>query len=397
MITLLNAKNSDLPGIFVRAGWAATLVVLSVLPGGCTRVLPLETLPEVVSQSGSDAAQTPPVLVAVAEPIPVSIPAPRVPTFEEWLAEFRSEALARGISVATLDSAFAGVQPIERVIELDRQQPESVLTFEDYLTRVVPERRINIGREKLAQHRGLLDKVSAQFNVPPRFIVALWGVETDYGRLGGNFSVVASLATLAYEGRRAALFRSQLLDALHILNSGDVALSNMRGSWAGAMGQTQFMPSTFRNYALDFNGDGKRDPWNQLPDVFASAANYLSKIGWVKGETWGREVRVPDNFESRWVGLEQRKSLAEWRALGVHRKDGTALAALDMTASLVQPSGPAGRAFLVYDNFRVLMQWNRSTYFGVAVGQLADALEPVQERSKRRSAGLKRRAGTGSQ
>ena len=374
MITLSNAKNSDLPGIFVRAGWAATLVVLSVLLGSCTRILALETPLEVVSLADADAVQTPPVPVAATEPLPMSTPAPSVPSFEAWLAEFRSEAGAAGISAATLDAAFAGVQPIERVIELDRQQPESVLTFEDYLTRVVPERRINIGREKLAQHRGLLDKVSAQFNVPPRFIVALWGVETDYGRLGGNFSVVASLATLAYEGRRAALFRSQLLDALRILDSGDVALSNMRGSWAGAMGQTQFMPSTFRNYAVDFNGDGKRDPWNQLPDVFASAANYLSKIGWVKGETWGREVRVPDNFENRWVGLEQRKPLAEWQALGVRRKDGAALAALEMTASLVQPSGPAGRAFLVYDNFRVLMQWNRSTYFGVAVGQLADAL-----------------------
>ena len=351
------------------------LLGLSLLLVSCVKVVVPETPPPGAPSAGVEAANTPPPApVAVTESAPLLTPAPSLPSFEVWLAEFRSEALAAGIRAATLDAAFAGVKPIERVIELDRQQPESVLTFEDYLTRVVPERRITIGREKLAQHRALLNKVSAEFNVPPRFIVALWGIETDYGRLGGNFSVVASLATLAYEGRRAALFRSQLLDALHILDSGDVALSDLRGSWAGAMGQTQFMPSTFRNYAVDFNGDGKRDPWNQPADVFASAANYLSKIGWVKGETWGREVRVPDNLDRQWLGLEQRKTLAEWQALGVRRKDGADLAALEMSASLVQPSGPGGRAFLVYDNFRVLMQWNRSTYFGVAVGQLADAL-----------------------
>ena len=374
MIAQRNAKNSAFRAALSRSRWIATLIVLNLLPAGCARVVVPEA-PLVAAQTSSGEAVKIPATPAVAvEPAPLSIPAPTIPTFEEWLAEFRVEALASGISAATFDTAFTGVKPVERVIQLDRQQPESVLTFEDYLTRVVPERRITIGREKLAQNRELLNKVSAEFNVPPRFIVALWGIETDYGRLGGNFSVIASLATLAYEGRRAALFRSQLLDALHILEGGDVALGDLRGSWAGAMSQTQFMPSTFRNYAVDFNGDGKRDPWNQPADVFASAANYLSKIGWVKGETWGREVRVPDNFDRQWIGLERRKSLAEWQALGVRRKDGTDLAAPDMSASLVQPSGAGGRAFLVYDNFRVLMQWNRSTYFGVAVGQLADAL-----------------------
>jgi membrane-bound lytic murein transglycosylase B len=374
MIGLSFVKNSELPTAFKRAGLVGALAILSLQLGSCASVIAPETPPATASSASINATETLPAVTASAELASLSIPAPSLPSFEVWLAEFRSEALAAGIRAATLDAAFAGVKPIERVIELDRQQPESVLTFEDYLTRVVPERRVAIGRERLAQHRALLNKVSAEFNVPARFIVALWGIETDYGRLGGNFSVVASLATLAYEGRRAALFRSQLLDALRILESGDVALSDLRGSWAGAMGQTQFMPSTFRNYAVDFNGDGKRDPWNQPADVFASAANYLSKIGWVKGETWGREVRVPDNFDRQWLGLEQRKTLAEWQALGVRRKDGADLAAFEMNASLVQPSGPGGRAFLAYDNFRVLMQWNRSTYFGVAVGQLADAL-----------------------
>ena len=374
MITPLSVKNSAISTVFNRDGWIVVGLVLSALLASCARVVTPEVPLATVSSGGAETTKSPSATAAVAVPGPVSTPAPSLPSFEVWLAEFRSEALAAGIRAATLDAAFAGVKPIDRVIELDRQQPESVLTFEDYLTRVVPERRISIGREKLAQHHALLNKISSEFNVPARFIVALWGIETDYGRLGGNFSVIASLATLAYEGRRAALFRSQLLDALYILESGDVALSDLRGSWAGAMGQTQFMPSTFRKYAVDFNGDGKRDPWTQPADVFASAANYLSKIGWVKGETWGREVRVPDNLDRQWLGLEQRKTLAEWQALGVRRKDGADLATLEMSASLVQPSGPGGRAFLVYDNFRVLMQWNRSTYFGVAVGQLADAL-----------------------
>lgn len=374
MMTRANRRNRLITTVFYRSAGIAALLVLSVVAGSCARMAAPQKPPSITPPAQLEAVKTPPAPAAVTESTPVSTPAPSVPAFDTWLAELYNEALAAGISAATLDVALTGLQPIERVIELDRQQPESVLTFEEYLARVVPERRITMGREKLAQHRALLDQVSAEFNVPARFIVALWGIETDYGRLLGNFSVVASLATLAYEGRRATLFRKELFEALRILDSGDVALTDLRGSWAGAMGQTQFMPSTYRNYAVDFNGDGKRDPWNQLPDVFASAANYLTKIGWVKGETWGREVRVPDNFAQQWLGLEQRKPLAEWQALGVRHKDGADLAALDMAASLVQPGGPAGRAFLVYDNFRVLMQWNRSTYFGIAVGQLADAL-----------------------
>ncbi len=346
---------------------AVTWTVLALLLINCAR-MPGPTPPLATDPA---TAETPP---PITEPPATTTPAPSGPDFDAWLADFRTEALAAGIQAATLDAAFAGVKPIDRVVELDRKQPESVLTFEEYLARVVPERRITIGREKFAQNRELLDQVSAQFNVPARFIVALWGIETDYGRIGGNFSVIASLATLAFEGRRAAFFRKELLEALRILDSGDVALSDLRGSWAGAMGQTQFMPSTFRNYAVDFNGDGKRDPWNQLADVFASAANYLSKIGWVKDQTWGTEVRVPDNFDRQLLGLEQNKALADWQALGVRNQDGTPLADLAVNTSLIQPSGPAGRAFLVYDNFRILMQWNRSTYFGVAVGQLADAL-----------------------
>ena len=375
MMTLWNAKNRFLRPVFSQ-GWGPVLMTMSLALAGCAH----EVIPQLPPQAATPAAKVEVAKTSsqgVTEPVRIAMPevTSGLPSFDVWVEEFRREALAAGIRAATLDAAFDGVKPIERVIELDRKQPESVLTFEEYLARVVPARRITIGREKLAQNRALLDEVSAKFKVPARFIVALWGIETDYGRLGGNFSVIASLATLAYEGRRAALFRNQLLDALRILDAGDVALSDLRGSWAGAMGQTQFMPSTFRNYAVDFNGDGKRDPWNQLADVFGSAANYLSKIGWVNDETWGSEVRVPDNFNREFIGLQQSKPLAEWRALGVQGMEGAELANSKLTASLVQPSGPDGRAFLVYDNFRVLMQWNRSTYFGVAVGQLADALD----------------------
>lgn len=347
---------------------AARLLLLAAFAlgaGGCTSLPPPETPP--VPPAGVSAPT-----VAVEQPVPP--PTPVLPDFEPWLAELRREAEAAGISAATLDAALTGIKPLERVVELDRKQPESLYTFEEYLVRVLPERRIAVGREKLETHRALLEKVSAEFRVPPRIIVALWGVETDYGRLGGTFSIVNALATLAYEGRRAAFFRKELLDALRILDGGDVTSDALRGSWAGAMGQTQFMPSTYLKYAVDFNGDGRRDLWATPADVFASAANYLSKIGWNYGESWGREVQVPKDLDRTLLGLEQRKLMSEWQALGVRRIDKSDLPVSDLSASLVQPTGPEGRAFLVYDNFRVLMQWNRSTYFGVSVGQLADAL-----------------------
>lgn len=336
--------------------WVAVLLVSGGYAALAQSATPTDQ-PEGVSAPPMEAAQTTPL-----------------PDFETWLVDFRRDALAAGISVATLDAALTGIKPLDRVVELDRKQPESLYSFEEYLMRVLPEQRITAGREKLRAHRKLLKKVSAQYRVPPRIIVALWGVETDYGRLGGNFSVVNSLATLAYEGRRAAFFRKELLDALRILDSGDATPDTLRGSWAGAMGQSQFMPSTYLQYAVDFNGDGKRDLWNTPADVFASAANYLSKIGWVYGQSWGREVVVPKEFDRQWLGLEQRKPVSEWQALGIRRIDNGDLPKSALSASLVQPTGPEGRAFLVYDNFRILMQWNRSTYFGASVGALADAL-----------------------
>lgn len=295
-------------------------------------------------------------------------------SFDVWLSALRTEAAGRGISTAILDAALAELEPIPRVLELDRKQPEYTLSFEEYLERVVPDRRVRQGRRLLAQHRDLLESVAARYHVQPRFIVALWGVETDFGRLTGGFPVVGALATLAWEGRRRAFFRGELLDALQILEEGHVMAAAMQGSWAGAMGQPQFMPSSFRRFAEDFDGDGRRDIWGTRADVFASAANYLARSGWRDDQTWGRQVRLPRGFDRSLLGLETERRLSEWQALGVRRADGRALPTRDLPASLVQPGGDTGPVYAVYGNYRVLMRWNRSTYFATAVGVLSDRI-----------------------
>ncbi|HHJ81048.1 MAG TPA: lytic murein transglycosylase [Candidatus Tenderia electrophaga] len=296
-------------------------------------------------------------------------------SFEQWLAELRQEAIGKGISEQIFDSAFKGVKPIPRVIKLDRKQPEFTLTLEQYVSRVVPKRRINLGKKRLAANRELLDQVAAKYGVQPRFLVAFWGIETDFGRLTGGHSVIAAISTLAYDGRRSAFFRRQLLDALQILEEGHITPEKMTGSWAGAMGQAQFMPSTFRAYAVDFDGDNKIDLWGSKADVFASAANYLSRVGWNDDQTWGREVKLPEGFDQSHLGLETKKSLAEWDKLGVRRLSGKHLPARDMQASLIQPDeGKYVRSYLVYDNYRAIMNWNKSHKFAIAVGTLADAI-----------------------
>lgn len=301
-------------------------------------------------------------------------PAQAAQEFGAWLEELRREAAAQGISQRILDAALTGVQPIPRVIELDRRQPERTITFAQYVERVVPQSRVDRARRLYAEHKALLDQVGAKYGVQPRFIVALWGIETDFGRNTGSYKVVDALATLAHDGRRSAYFREELLKALRILDEGHIEPERMKGSWAGAMGQSQFMPSSFLNYAQDFNGDGSKDIWTSLPDVFASAANYLSTVGWNPNQTWGREVRLPRGFDAAHAGLETRKKLAEWQRLGVRNTGGGDLPAVDIEASLVLPDGPGGRAFLVYDNYRTIMRWNRSTYFATSVGLLADRI-----------------------
>ena len=308
--------------------------------------------------------------------------------FATWLKGVYEEGLDRGISKATLDAALTGLAPIPRVIEHDRHQPEFTMTLKKYLANVVPPSRVEKGKRKISEHRDLLRQVGAKFGVQPRFIVALWGIESSFGRHRGGYSVVAALATLAHDGRRSAYFRKELFNALMILDQGHISVGAMKGSWAGAMGQSQFMPSSFLNFAVDFDGDGKRDIWNTEADVFASAANYLKRSGWRGDQTWGREVKLPPAFDAAGLmppkppkgcralkHLTMRKRLTEWQRMGVRRADGGALPRRDLAASLVLPDGPGGAAFLVYDNFRAALKWNCSILFATAVGLLADRIK----------------------
>lgn len=294
--------------------------------------------------------------------------------FDQWLSKLKVEARENGISQTTIDSALANVTLIEKVVKLDRKQPETVQTFQEYMAQRLPQSLIDTGKAMLNQNRAILEEVGRKFGVQPRFIVALWGVETRYGKYTGGFSVIDALTTLAYDNRRAAYFRKELLIALQILDENHIELADMKGSWAGAMGQSQFMPSSFVNFAVDFDADGRRDIWTTKADVFASAANYLSKSGWKDDQTWGREVRLPKNFDLSLVDLKIAKPMNEWETLGVTKIDGSPLPTRQLVGSLVQPKGGNGQTFLVYDNYRTILKWNRSTYFAMSVGHLADLI-----------------------
>ena len=296
------------------------------------------------------------------------------PGFDAWLEGVREEARERGLKDSTIESALSDIGPIKRVVELDRRQPEFKLTLDEYLSRVVSGARIEKGRARLAEHRDLLGKISAKYGVQPRFVVALWGIETDFGRYLGGFPVIPALASLAYDGRRSAYFRKELFNALTVIDQGHIAAKDMMGSWAGAMGQNQFMPSSFLRYAVDYDGDGRRDIWGTLGDVFASSANYLSKVGWRGDQTWGRMVRLPKEFDRTAIGLKVRKGLRDWQRLGVRRPDGRDLPTRNLRSSLLLPGGANGSAYVVYDNFRAILRWNRSNLFATAVGTLADRI-----------------------
>ena len=233
--------------------------------------------------------------------------------FDQWVKKLKTEARAKGISSSLLDEVFQGISPLPRVLELDRRQPESTMTFLQYQKRIVSPLRIEQGRQMMAKHRRLLEEVGQKYGVQPRFIVALWGIETNYGNNTGNFNVIEALATLAYDGRRPRYFRSELLAALRILHEGHIAPDKMIGSWAGAMGQSQFMPSSFLNLAVDYNGDGRKDIWTTPADVFASAANYLSQSGWRPGQIWGRSVQLPKKFNAKLASLKIQKPLSGWQ------------------------------------------------------------------------------------
>jgi len=291
--------------------------------------------------------------------------------FASFLAAVRRDAIAQGVRARTVDLALASTEYLPHVIELDRTQPEHTMTFAGFIEKVITPQKTADGRSEISENWPLLQRVYQRFNVQPRFVVALWAVESNFGKVMGNYKVVSSLATLAYDGRRAEVFRPELIAALRIIDQGNVQPDGMLGSWAGAMGQCQFMPTTFLNFAVDFDGDGRRDIWTDRADVLGSIANYLAQLGWRGSESWGRSVVVPANFDARLAGLDQRRTTAEWNRLGVRTADNAPLPAIE--ASLVLPDGAEGPAFLVYDNFRAIMKWNKSTFFAGAVGLLSDS------------------------
>jgi membrane-bound lytic murein transglycosylase B len=330
---------------------------------------PLQTSPTAALTASKAAVQTP-------APVPASMPTPMLTEaeFATCINAFSAKAASAGISQRTISNSLAKAALSKKVLELDKQQPEFTTTFADYFNRRVTEQRVAQGRALWAQHRALLDHVEQDYGVPAPYLLAFWGLETNFGSFFGNMKVVDSLATLACDARRSEFFTVELLNALRILDEGAIAPDKMLGSWAGAMGHVQFMPSAFLKNAVDYDGDHKRDLWNSTPDAMASAAKFLQSLGWHASERWGREVKLPRDFPFIEAGLTTSKSLTEWRKLGITRADNSPLPMAEMNASLLVPAGYQGPAFLVYDNFNVIMRWNRSEFYAIAVGQLADQI-----------------------
>jgi membrane-bound lytic murein transglycosylase B len=312
--------------------------------------------------------------------------APARPSFSEWLAGVRAEALARGLRPEIVDAALAGVEePQPIILERDRAQAETVFSLEHYIARRLTSKLIMSGREAFARHRDLLEEIGDTYGVPPRIIAAIWGIESNYGRFSGVRPTVPALATLAWDPRRATFFRGELFDALEILNRGDIDLAHLRGSWAGAMGQVQFMPSSYLKYAEDFDGDGRRDIWSTPGDIFASIANYLKGRGWTADQGWGREVKVTPDVARRIRSDVAPRSgscqatrnmtvalpIARWAELGVRLLNGKALPASDVPASLVAGST---RHFLVNPNYDAILEYNCSHSYAITVALLGDAI-----------------------
>lgn len=294
--------------------------------------------------------------------------------FAAWLDQFASQALAAGIRPETVRDALGGAQRLPRVLELDRAQPEFTRPPWAYLDAAVSARRIAQGRAQWLRHRDALDAAAARHGVPAPVIVAIWGMESDYGGNLGAFRTVDALATLAHEGRRRDWARAELLAALRIIDQGDIAAEAMRGSWAGAMGQTQFLPSVFLAHAVDADGDGRRDIWGSIPDALASSARFLADAGWQTQESWGGEVRLPPGFDHVRVDPGLRQSAEQWAAEGVRAVDGQALPAL-ASATVLEPAGARGPAFLVGQNFRSLLRYNNAIPYALAVALLAQRID----------------------
>ena len=327
--------------------------------------------PEHPRQAETAPAPPTPVIAAPA-PNPTPLDSAR---FASVLADLRAEALAAGILPATVDTAFAGLVPDGEVLELANAQPEYVKTAGEYLSLLVSEARIENGRLKLREHEAVLAAVETTYGVSRHIVLAIWGVESNYGGGMGNRRIMRSLATLAtYDTRRPQFWRGELLAALRILQSGDTTSNNMAGSWAGAMGHTQFMPTTYAVHAVDFDKDGRRDIWNSIPDALASTANYLRASGWTAANPWGFEVKVPDGFEYALSAPGITKSWPEWQKLGLTRFDTRTLSATIGPLQLLLPAGARGPAFLVGANFKAILRYNNAVSYALAVGHLADRL-----------------------
>ncbi len=308
--------------------------------------------------------------------------------FQQYLTNLKQEAIAKGYDTQLIEQAFASAAYKEKVISADKNQPEVKETLETYLPKRVPQWKIDRARKLYKENQDVLEKVAKDFGVQARFIVAIWGLESNFGAIQGGHNVISSLVTLAFDGRREALYKRQLWAALDILKSGHITLDKFKGSWAGAMGQTQFMPTSFNAYAVDYNNDGRKDIWTTKEDAFASIANYLKQEGWNDNLTWGRQVQLPADFDKQYIlkrGTKTRKqwleywnnserSLADWQALGVRRADGSDLPNVAVDAALVMPDDVNGRMYLAYDNYKVFMHWNRSYYFATSVGYLSDRI-----------------------
>jgi membrane-bound lytic murein transglycosylase B len=328
---------------------------------------------------------TPPPPADIAATAPV---VPEQPPFAEWLAGVRAEALARGIRAETVDRAFDGVEPVQRILDRDRAQAEFTLTTSQYLERRLTRDTLKIAKKSAAEHGPLLDRVHEKYGVPTRFLVSVWGLESNFGRFAGVRPMIPTLATLAYEPRRAAFFRQQLFDALQVVDRGYIELSRLNGSWAGAMGQPQFMPSSYLAYAQDFDGDGQRDIWDSHADVFASIAFYLQSRGWVEKQGWGRRVELTDAVRAavaeqaplRASGCRAERQMSVprpidvWKKLGVHRADKHPLSG-DIDASLIQTDD--GKDYLVYKNYEILLAYNCAHTYALSVSMLSDAIDGI--------------------
>lgn len=308
--------------------------------------------------------------------------------FEAFLAEVRSEALQKGIKQDVVSTALTGVEPIMRIIERDRNQAEFKLSFATYRDRVITPANVQRGQKLRDEHQALLRQVSQRYGLQPRFVLAIWGIETRYGAVKADVPLIHSLATLAFDRRRSSYFRNELFSALTMLDRGYIDFPTMKGSWAGAMGQPQFMPSSYLAYAEDFDGDGRRDIWGNTGDIFASIANYLAKHGWNTSQTWGREVRISPELQKS-LGNYAREgrsgcraidqmtrdlSLEDWSRLGVRRADGGELPKAQQSGALVQPDGAGGPTFLVYGNYRSILRYNCAHHYALTVSLLADRL-----------------------